>query len=247
MSAVLEGLAHPVVLAPMAGGPSTPALAAAVSAAGGLGILAGAYRAPDDLRADIAAARELTRAPLGLNLFVPDRRVASPDAVAAYAARMASEGERYGAAPAGLSPDDDDRWDEKLAIAAEGRIQVLSLTFGCPDPAVLEGVRRAGAEVWITVNRADEAEEAAAAGADALVVQGIEAGGHQGGWHEPDDAPGLGLIALLRQVSRRVVLPVVAAGGLTDAEAVAAALAAGADAAQAGTAFLLADEAGTHP
>lgn len=247
MSAVLDGLAHPIVLAPMAGGPSTPALAAAVSAAGGLGILAGAYRAPDALRADIEAARRHTRAPLGLNLFVPDRREAPAAAVSAYAERMAAEGARYGAEPATVRTDDDDDWHEKLAIAAEGGVQVLSLTFGCPDPAELGEVRRAGAEVWITVNTPDEAEEAAAAGADVLVVQGIEAGGHQGGWREPDDPPALGLVALVRQVSRRVVLPVVAAGGLSDGEAVAAALAAGADAAQAGTAFLRADEAGTHP
>src|SRR5918992_1718410 len=110
---VLDGLAHPIVQAPMGGGPSTPALAAAVAEAGGLGFLAAGYRTVDAVRADVEALRGLTDRAFGVNVFAPP--AAASDDVAPFAARLAAEAARYGA-PVGESRHDDDGWDTKLAL-----------------------------------------------------------------------------------------------------------------------------------
>jgi nitronate monooxygenase len=236
---ILERLEHPIVQAPMGGGPSTPALAAAVAEAGGLGFLAAGYKSVDAVRTDIEALRALTERPFGVNLFAPPSPVA--DDVAPFAARLEAEAERYGA-PLGDPRHDDDGWESKLALMAELEVPVVSFTFGCPSRDVLEAL----GETWVTVTTAAEAREAAAAGADALVVQGVEAGGHRASFD--DQAPGeIGLLALLQLVREAVDLPLVATGGIATGRAVAAVLAAGAAAAQLGTAFMLCDEAATAP
>ena len=123
---------------------------------------------------------------------------------------------------------------------------MVSFTFGCPPASTISSLREAGVEVWVTVGRAAEARAAVDAGADALVVQGTEAGGHRGGFVDDEHAGGLGLLALLRVVSRSVgEVPLIATGGISDGAAVAAVLCAGAAAAQVGTALMLAPEAGT--
>lgn len=233
-------LAHPIVQAPLGGGPSTPALAAAVSEAGGLGFLAAGYKTVDAVAADIDEVRRLTARPFGVNVFAPPQPVADPAALARYADRLR---ERYGER-VGEPRHDDDGWDAKLALVTEARVPVVSFTFGCPPAPVIADLQRAGAAVWVTVTTAAEATIARDAGADALVAQGVEAGGHRGSFD--DAAPGeLGLLALLQTVTAAVDLPVVATGGIATARAVAAVLAAGASAAQVGTAFMLAPEAGT--
>lgn len=236
---VLDGLAHPIVQAPMGGGPSTPALAAAVGEAGGLRFLAAGYKTVDAVRADIEALRALTDRPFGVNLFAPPQPAA--DDVAPFAVRLEAEAERYGA-PVGDLRHDDDGWDAKLALMAELEVPVVSFTFGCPRVSELE---RLG-ETWVTVTTPAEAREAAAAGADALVAQGVEAGGHRATFD--DAAPGeIGLLALLQLVQEAVDLPLVATGGIATGRAIAAVLVAGAAAAQLGTAFMLCDEAATAP
>ncbi|MBB5629845.1 nitronate monooxygenase [Sphaerisporangium krabiense] len=240
----LSALRHPIVQAPLAGGPSTPELAVAVSGAGGLGFLAAGYRAPGDLDAEIAFVRERTDAPFGVNLFVPSTGEPDRAAVEAYAARLRPEADRSGVA-LGAPAYDDDGWEDKLGIVVARRVPVVSFTFGLPSREVIARVRAAGTCVLVTVTTPEEAVAAADAGADGLVAQGIEAGGHRGGFR--DDAGDLGLLALLRLVLRATPLPVVASGGIADGEGVAAALAAGAVAAQLGTAFLRTPEAGTNP
>jgi nitronate monooxygenase len=241
----LASLEHPIVQAPMGGGPSTPALAAAVAEAGGLGFLAAGYRTPDAVRADIEALRELTARPFGVNVFAPPGEVSDPAAVERFAATLRGEAERYGA-PVGEPRHDDDGWPAKLALLAELRVPVVSFTFGCPPADSVDALHEAGAAVWVTVTTPAEARAAAAAAADALVVQGVEAGGHRGSF---DDAtPGdLGLLALLQLVSAAVDVPLVATGGIATGRAVAAVLALGAAAAQLGTAFMLCPEAATAP
>jgi nitronate monooxygenase len=235
----LAGLEHPIVQAPMGGGVSTPALAAAVCAAGGLGFLAAGYKDPGAVRADVAAVRAATRRPFGVNLFAPPQPVPDPAAVDRYARALA---DRYGAA--GAPRHDDDGWEEKLALVAELRVPVVSVTFGSPHRSVVGRLRAAGCAVWITVTAPEEARAAEAAGADALVVQGVEAGGHRGTFD--DAAPvDLGLLAALQLVGAASRLPLVATGGLATGRSVAAVLAAGAAAAQLGTAFMLSPEAGT--
>jgi nitronate monooxygenase len=233
-------LEHPIVQAPMGGGVSTPALAAAVSEAGGLGFLAAGYLAPDKVRADVQALRTLTARPFGVNLFAPPQPVPDPRAVERYAHALAR---RHGAA-VGTPRHDDDAWEEKLALLAELRVPVVSFAFGCPEATEVEKLHAAGAAVWVAVTTADEARTAERAGADALVVQGVEAGGHRATFD--DTAPNdFGLLAALQLVAAATPLPLVATGGLATGRAIAAVIAAGAVAAQLGTAFMLSPEAAT--
>jgi nitronate monooxygenase len=233
----------PIVQAPMGGGPSTPELAAAVGEAGGLGFLAAGYRSVDAVRADLAKLRALSRRAFGVNLFAPPAAPGDPAAVARYAERLRSDAERRGV-ELGEPRHDDDGWQDKLALCVAERVPLVSFTFGCPDAAVLRRLREAGCETWITVTTPAEAGLAARAGADALVVQGVEAGGHRGSF-DPSKPGELGLLALLQLVRAETNLPLVATGGIADRAGVAAVLAAGASAAQLGTAFMLTPEAGT--
>jgi nitronate monooxygenase len=244
---LLDELRHPIVLAPLAGGPSTPALAAAVCEAGGLGFLAAGYLSADALRDDIHALRERTAAPFGVNVFVPGSADVDEEAVSRYVERLRErEGARYGVEP-GKPRFDNDDWDAKLRVLAAEQPPVVSFTFGCPSREVISSLAAGGSEVWVTVTDLAEARIAHAAGADALVLQGLEAGGHRASFVDRPGAEQLGILALTRLVARAIDLPLIAAGGLGDGPAVAAVLAAGAAAAQLGTAFLRAVEAGTHP
>lgn len=239
---ILDDCAVPIVLAPLAGGPSTPELAAAVSDAGGLGFLAGGYLAAGQLTEAVAATRQLTGRPFGVNLFVPGRPTSSAG-LAEYAELVATEAAEVGAS-AGEPRHDDDDWAAKLSLLLDDPPPVVSFTFGFPDSSVLQRFHAAAAEVWITVGSVAEAERAAELGADALVVQGAEAGGHRGG---ADDEPAnaVGLLALLQLVAARVRLPLIATGGIANGAGVAAVLGCGARAAALGTAFLGCPEAGT--
>lgn len=234
-------LAQPIVQAPLSGGPSTPELAASVSSAGGLGFLAAGYRTAEALRAEIARVRELTDAPFGVNVFVLKEHAIDEGAVDAYRRALAGDAEHY-SVELGEPRFEDDDLAGKVAVLAEARVAVVSTAFGCPSAALVRRLHDAGSAVWVTVGSSTEAVQATAAGADALVVQGFEAGGHRGGL---DDDADIALLPLLRLVGRTSELALVAAGGIGDGEGVAAVLAAGAAAAQLGTAFLRTPEAGT--
>jgi nitronate monooxygenase len=213
----------------MAGGPSTPELAAAVNAAGGFGYVAAGYLSPAALRDALDKTRALTADPIGVNLFVPSRDDADRDAVAAYARRLTAEAERFGVVP-GEPRWDDDAYAAKLELVASAGVHTVSFTFGCPSADDVRRLHAAQVRVAVTVTSADEAHEAATADADTLIVQGTEAGGHQGGFgnEEPNRTP---LLEALAAVGDRV-----------DA---AAALEAGASAVQLGTALLCTPEAAT--
>ena len=247
MSQVLDSLAIPVIGAPLSGGPSTPELAAAVSNAGGLGFVAAGYLTAAQLGERLAVTRALTSRPLGVNLFCAGDGPTAPERYAGYVARVNEWAERRGLPPGEPRFSDDD-WAAKLTLLAADAPAVVSFTFGCPSAAEVAALRQAGAEVWITVTSGDEARTAATVGADALVAQGGEAGGHRGSFIDAPGAPVHGLRELLDRLIEAVPsLPLIAAGGVGDATATAAALRQGARAVQAGTAFLLAAEAGTTP
>jgi nitronate monooxygenase len=241
---LLDQLEVPIVQAPMAGGPSTPELAAAVGGAGGLGFVAAGYRAPEAMAEDLARTRALTDRPFGVNVFAPTGAPADPDLVRRYADALRPLAERAGVA-LGEPRFDDDGFDRKLALLLDEPPAVVSFTFGCPPAETIARVRRAGSAVWVTVTGPDEAEQAVAAGAEALVVQGVEAGGHRGAFADREDRVDYGLLALLALVRARVDVPLVATGGIATGRGVAAVLAAGAAAAQVGTAFMRCPEAGT--
>jgi nitronate monooxygenase len=228
-------LRHPIIQAPMAGGPSTPRLAAAVSAAGGLGFLAAEYRTPADLAADIARVKEITRAPVGVNLFLLAETPIDDAKLASYARAIEPDSRRHGVA-LGEPHFDDDSFDAQVEVVCRERPPIVSFTFGCPTPALVAGLHELDIAVWVTVTEVDEALLAAQAGADALIVQGAEAGGHRGSFEDTDGRGEISLLPLLRLVARDCELPLIASGGIADGAGVAAVLAAGARAAQIGTA-----------
>lgn len=252
---MFDDLRFPVLVAPMAGGPSTPELIAAVVEAGGSGFLAAGYLKADALEARIARTRELTGGSFGVNLFVPgppSEESTSDESgrVSVYVPRIEAEARRYGVEPGEPRWDDDD-YPAKLDLVVAQRIPMVSFTFGLPSPEEIARLHEVGSKVVVTVTGPGEAATAAEAGADALCVQGFEAGAHRGLFtDDPADPAGgevYGLLAALRLAAAETDLPLIAAGGLVHGADVAAVLVAGADAAQLGTAFLRADEAGTQP
>lgn len=236
----------PVVGAPMAGGPGTPALAAAVSNAGGVGFVAGGYVSPERLADDIAAARAATTGPIGANLFVPQPSVADWAQLDDYAEELDQLAEHYGVEVGQPRFGDDDNWQHKLEVVADVRPEMVSFTFGAPPPDVMRWFGALGILLFVTVTSVYEAGVAVAAGADGLVVQGPDAGGHRGTF-APDMEPGTESLAeLLDRIGSAHDVPLIAAGGLGTSEDVDAVLRRGAVAAQVGTVLLLADEAGTN-
>ncbi|MFB4305274.1 nitronate monooxygenase [Actinomadura sp. GTD37] len=230
----------PIVQAPMAGGPSTPELAAAVSDAGGLGFLAAGYKTPQAMRADIAATRKLTSRPFGMNVFMPSRDEIDPVLVDAYRDRLASEAARLGVSP-GSPAARDDAYEAKIADLLADPPPFVSFTFGCPPPDVVQAFQARDVVVIVTVTSVDEARQSAAA--DALCLQGSEAGGHRGSFTNASDEP-LPLRVLLHAVRAMTSQPLIAAGGLASASDVARVLSLGAVAAQLGTAFVRCPESG---
>jgi nitronate monooxygenase len=233
----------PIVQAPMAGGPSTPELAAAVNAAGGFGYLAAGYLSPESLTDVLDRTRQLSDLPIGVNLFVPGTPDADEASIAAYATQLAPEAERFGV-ELGEPRWEDDAYPAKVDLLTRVGVHTVSFTFGCPSEADVHRLHEAKALVAVTVTTAGEATIAAAAGADSLIVQGTEAGGHQGTFanREPNRTP---LVEALTAVRAAVDLPLIAAGGIMTAGDAAAALDAGAVAVQVGTALLCTPEAGT--
>jgi nitronate monooxygenase len=235
----------PIVGAPMAGGPGTPALAAAVSNAGGLGFIPAGYLTAERFADDIAAARAATTGPLGVNLLVPQPSVADWVALDYYAEELEEVADHYQVEVGRPEFGDDDDWERKLEVVADVRPELASFTFGVPSPDIIRRLGALGLLVMVTVTSAYEAGVAIAAGADSLVVQGPAAGGHRGTF-APDMEPGTeSLHQLIDRIRSAHDVPIVAAGGLGTAEDVAAVLRRGAVAAQVGTALLLSDEAGT--
>jgi nitronate monooxygenase len=235
-------LSVPLIAAPMAGGPTTPALVVAAARAGGLGFLAAGYRTPDDLREQIAAARAAA-VPFGVNLFVPNPVPVEPAAYGRYRSALQAEASRYAVSLPEDPREDDDHWPDKVDALLADPVPVVSFTFGVPDAGVFAAFRKAGTRTVQTVTSPAEARLADAA--DALVVQAPAAGGHSGTLTPGRPVPAttlLDLIAAVRAVTGR---PLLAAGGLGTAADVAAVLNAGAVAAVVGTVLLLADESGT--
>lgn len=241
----------PVVVAPMAGGPSTPALVAAVCAAGGTGFLAAGYRTPEQVLTQIDQTRALTDRPFGVNVFVPS--AASPvgstpaqkHAMAQFRRQLKPLAEQLQVDLPVVDWADDDGYAAKIDALEQAHVALVSFTFGVPADTVIDRLHGVGSCVVVMVTDADEATSAARAGADALIVQGDGAGGHRG-THAVQTIPSdRGWRETLRESRTVTRLPLIVAGAIMSARDTGLALDSGAVAVQCGTAFLLADEAGT--
>lgn len=243
------GLRVPLIQAPMAG-VSTPSMAAAVSDAGGLGSIGVGNLDAEAARAMVRAVRSLSDRPFNVNVFCHAPATPDPAREAAWLSRLEPHFARYGACPPASLREiytsflDD---DAMLAMLVAERPPVVSLHFGLPGADRIRALREAGITLLATATHLDEARAAEAAGVDAVVAQGYEAGGHRGTFDPdaPDEA--LGTIALTRLLVRNLTVPVVAAGGIMDGAGIAASLVLGASAAQLGTAFLLCPESAADP
>jgi nitronate monooxygenase len=238
------GIELPIIQAPMAG-VSTPEMAAAVSNAGGLGSVGAGVSDAGATRQMIAAVRAKTGRPFNVNVFCNRPAVADPTREAAWLTRLAPEFARYGAQPPARLTEIYQSFltdDAKLAVLVAERPAVVSFHFGLPARDRIETLRAAGIVLLATATNLEEGKAVAAAGIDAVVAQGYEAGGHRGVFDPdaPDDR--LGTMALTRLLVRNLDVPVIAAGGIMDGAGVAAALTLGAVAAQLGTAFVACPE-----
>lgn len=238
------GVTHPVLAAPMAGGPSTAALVVAAARAGGMGFLAGGYKSVAALAQEIDQVRA-GGVPFGVNLFAPNPLPVDRAEFRRYARTIATEGRAHGVDLRTTAPvEDDDEWSGKIDWLLSRPVPVVSFTFAVPDAAVVRALRAVGTVVVQTVTSPADALLAETAGVDMLVVQASAAGGHSGTFtpgRTPAEVP---LPRLLSAVRRSVSLPLVAAGGPATSTEVAEALRAGATAVAAGTVLLRADESG---
>jgi nitronate monooxygenase len=242
----LFGTDLPVIQAPMAGVQGS-ALTAAVCRAGGLGSLPCALLTPDALREEITTIRAQTDRPFSVNFFChrppapdPDREAGWRAALAPYYAELGIEPES--APPGGALPPFG---REVAAVLAELSPPVVSFHFGLPSDELLQPIRASGARILSSATTVEEARWLESRGVDAVIAQGIEAGGHRGMFLSNELTTQIGTLALVPQVVRAVRVPVIAAGGVGSAEAVAAAIALGASGVQVGTAYLLCPEAMT--
>ena len=244
----LLGIDLPIVQAPMAGAQGS-ALAAAVSNAGGLGSLPCALLTPEAMHRELAAIKAKTAKPINVNFFchAPPARDARREA--AWRTALSPYFQELGVDPAGAprAPLIAPVGLEAIEMLAEFRPAVVSFHFGLPSEELLGRVRTFGARIVSSATTVDEARWLEAKGVDAIIAQGIEAGGHRGSFLSDDPRSQVGTNALLQQVLRAVDIPVIAAGGIADAIDVAAAMALGAAAVQVGTAYLLCPEATLSP
>jgi nitronate monooxygenase len=244
----LVGIDLPIIQAPMAGVQGS-ALAIAVCDAGGLGSLPCAMLSPDAMRKELQAIRSRTGRPFNVNFFCHAPPAPDPEREEAWRASLALYYEELGLDP-GAPPPGAVRAPfshEAADVLEEFRPAVVSFHFGLPSPELLARAKATGAKVLSSATTVEEAMWLEGRGVDAVIAQGLEAGGHRGSFLSDDLTRQLGTLALVPQVVAAVKVPVIAAGGIADARGVAAALALGAAGVQVGTAYLLCPEATTGP
>jgi nitronate monooxygenase len=240
------GIRYPIIQAPMAGGPTTPKLVAAVGNAGALGSFGFAYAEPATITEQYQAARAQTPAPIHINLFVDPIPAMPPQTEVERA--LAALRPMYDAlglpAPSKVEAPYTPDLDSQVAAAQALCPAVLSMHFNQLGRDHIKALQAAGSLVACSVTNVAEAQHAAASGLDFVIAQGAEAGGHRGTFIGAAEDSMIGTLALVRTIVRHCTIPVVAAGGIMDGAGLAAVLALGACGAQIGTAFLPVDESG---
>lgn len=237
------GTELPIIQAPMAGA-QAGALAVAVSNAGGLGSLPCAMLSVDGMRTELAGIKAKTSKPFNINFFCHVPPAADPQREAAWRAALSPYYKKYGIDPNSIptGPGRAPFTAEAADVLADFRPAVVSFHFGLPVPELLARVKALGAKVIASATTVEEAQWLEARGVDAIIAQGVEAGGHRGIFLSDDLSTQVGTFALVPQIVSAVKVPVIAAGGIADAKGVAAALALGAAGVQIGTAYLLCPE-----
>ena len=241
------GIRYPIIQAPMAGGPGTPRLVAAVSNAGGLGTLAGSYLYPEPLRQAIAEVRALTDRPFAVNLAVAAPAKADPSQIARARELLAPYRAELGLPPDPPDPPEPPGFDEQLDVLLQENVPALSLIFGAPDNVYLDLLRDAGIITLGTATHVLEAIVLEESGVDFIIAQGAEAGGHRGTFVGHPEQGLVGTLTLAPLLAEYVAVPIIAAGGIMDGRGIAAVRVLGAAGAQMGTAFLACPESGAHP
>lgn len=239
----LFGIELPILQAPMAGAQAAE-LAIAVTGAGGLGAIPTATIDAGELRNQLGIFRQRQPGPVNVNFFCHVQPAPDPERAARWIKRLGGLYAEFGVDPASVQTGPGRKpFDEaSCAVIEEFRPEVVSFHFGLPSKPLLERVRATGAKIISSATTVAEARFLAAAGCDAIIAQGAEAGGHRGMFLTPDIATQLGTFALVPQVVDAVRVPVIAAGGISDGRGMAAAFALGAAAVQVGTAFLRSPE-----
>ena len=242
----LLGISLPIIQAPMAGVQGS-AMAVAVSGSGGLGSLPTAVLDLDALRAELAAISSQTSNPWNVNFFCHETPTFSAEKETAWRSALAPYYAELEIDPGPMSTGGGRMAfsHEAIDLLVEFKPAVVSFHFGLPPAAMIERARRWGARILSSATTVDEARWLEAHGVDAIIAQGLEAGGHRGIFLSQDLDSQVGTFALVRQIVRAVKVPVIAAGGIADAEGVRAAVALGAAGVQVGTAYLLCSEATT--
>ncbi len=234
---------HPIIQAPMAGGPTTPELVGAVSNAGGLGSLGAGYLMSEMLDSEIKKIKQITGKPFNINLFIPESaKPRNPsqnvmNKLEEFSKELDSDAPR-------LSESQQSSFHGQVSAIIDNKVRVFSFTFGIPEKEVMKKLREERIFIIGTATCVEEGILLERAGCDAIVAQGSEAGGHRGSFAKSDRVPLIGGLALIPQLVDEVKIPVIASGGIMDGRGIAAVLALGASAVQIGTAFLSTQEAG---
>ena len=239
---------YPIIQAPMAGGVTTTELVAAVSCAGGLGMIGAGYMNAEQMRNQIREVKQLTSKPIGINLFVPTVFDISADAIKASNQLLNPVRKELGLPPKEFIEttsyqDLIEVFHEQIQVVIEENIPVCSFTFGIPSHEVMEKLKRENIILIGTATTVEEAIENEKRGIDIIVVQGSEAGGHRGSFLQEVEEP-VGLMSLIPQAADQVSIPIIAAGGIMDGRGLKAAICLGAKGVQMGTAFLNCEESG---
>ena len=235
---------HPIIQAPLAGGGDTPELVAAVSNAGGLGFIGAGYLSPEQITQAARNVKSNTSRPFGINLFAPAAPVSASISQDVAIRRVAPYFSELGLPAPSLAAGPSFTFYGQLAAALESGASVFSFTFGLLPSEAMQSLKQKKIFIMGTATTVDEAIELEKAGADAVVAQGSEAGGHRGTFRGDFGAAMIGTISLVPQIVDAVRVPVIASGGIMDGRGIAAALALGASAVQLGTAFLTCSESG---
>jgi len=241
-------LSLPLVVAPLGGGPTTAKLVVESCNAGALGSLAAAYLQPDQIAIEVKAIRRQTHRPFAINLFTPMPTLSlNPNVIQTALTLTRPYRMELGLREPSFGPPFHPDFDRQFEVVLKEKPAVFSFIFGLLDPVYLAECRKRSILTLGSATTPDEAMALEASGVDAVVAQGVEAGGHRAIFDPERADPGIDTLRLTRSLVERVRIPVISAGGIMDGNAMAKCLKAGAEAVQMGTAFLLCPEAGTSP